>query len=72
MVSEWEGAFPRLLPESYRVTSPPSNRYNCIAWAAGDLLNWWWPVSDSRFYWPPGVTRTETLVRELQADRGQG
>jgi hypothetical protein len=32
------------------ITSEPTDRYNCIAWAAGDDRKWWWP-NGSR-YWP--------------------
>ena len=30
--------FPGLVRTGYRVTSPPDNLYNCIAWAAGDII----------------------------------
>ena len=40
--------FPRLTPGNYRVTSPPSPDYNCVAWAAGDTARWWQPG----LYWP--------------------
>jgi hypothetical protein len=29
--------FPRLTPANYRVTSPTSIDYNCVAWAAEDV-----------------------------------
>jgi hypothetical protein len=41
-------AFPRLTPQNHRTTSPASNDYNCIAWTAGDVQNWWQPG----VYWP--------------------
>jgi hypothetical protein len=40
------------------------DKYNCIAWAAGDTKNWWWPdeVSEPESgHWPSGVPRLETL-----------
>jgi hypothetical protein len=40
---------PRLTANNYRVTSPASGQYNCIAWAAGDTENWWQPG----VYWLP-------------------
>jgi len=44
------------------VTSPKSNGYNCIAWAAGDNTRWWWPVPLRGLnYWPRGIPREETL-----------
>jgi hypothetical protein len=41
------------------ITSPSAD-YNCIAWAAGDTHNWWWP-DELDSYWPSGVVREETL-----------
>ena len=34
----------------FNITSPPTPRYNCIAWAAGDSTRWWWPSGG--YYWP--------------------
>ena len=34
---------PRLAQASYRITSLSTRRYNCIAWAAEQTANWWWP-----------------------------
>jgi hypothetical protein len=62
MVNYLEAAFPALRPGNYVVTSPPTSRYNCVAWAAGERLRWWWPVGDTRFYWPPGIPREETVA----------
>jgi hypothetical protein len=36
-----EALFPRLRGTAYRITSPASEVYNCIAWAAGDTEHWW-------------------------------
>ena len=59
--------FPRLTPGNYRVTSPPSSNYNCIAWAAGDTGRWWEPG----VYWPantpPADYSTGALTLALQA-----
>jgi hypothetical protein len=60
MVTPLEAAFPSLRPGNYQITRPPTNRYNCIAWAAGDTARWWWPVGHSQFFWPPGIAREET------------
>ncbi len=43
--------FPRLTPANYRVTSPASPVYNCVAWAAQDTEHWWQPG----VYWPEGL-----------------
>ena len=42
---------------NFRLTSEPTPRYNCIAWAAGVDNRWWWPAHSG--YWPPGVRREE-------------
>ncbi len=59
--------FPRLGAEGsrYKRTSDPCKRYNCIAWAAGDKKNWWWPHEDG--YWPPGAPMEETVSAVIQA-----
>ena len=62
MVSPLEQVFPGLAGSVYQVTSPRDQDYNCIAWAAGDNRNWWWPGQDvAREYWPPDVPRERTL-----------
>ena len=60
--STLEKLFPRLAGSGYSVTSPQSQDYNCIAWAAGDTKNCWWPVSNvEEAFWPANVTRAETI-----------
>ncbi len=57
-----EHAFPRLGQNGYRITSQASQVYNCIAWAANDTGNWWWPLSRGRVnYWPLGAPRDESV-----------
>ena len=54
--------FPKLYGEGFEITDQPSERYNCIAYAAGDTDEWWWP--DGINYWPPWATldkRMESL-----------
>jgi hypothetical protein len=60
---EWlERLFPRLIGTPYRITSPATDVYNCLAWAARVTNGWWWPVGDpGTVHWPPGVARQETL-----------
>lgn len=45
--------------EEIEITSPRDNQYNCIAWAAEDTSNFWWPLYPG--YWPSGVPRETTL-----------
>jgi hypothetical protein len=61
---EWlERLFPGLRGTVYRITSPPTDKYNCIAWAVGVTDAWWWPVSHQgkRIHWPTGAASVETL-----------
>lgn len=60
--------FPGLAQTAYQLTSPQTDKYNCIAWAAGDDGYWWWP---GRF-WPRGVPAAVTRLAFVRAfeDRG--
>ncbi len=42
-------AFPALGGD-FLITSPQTEDYNCIGWAAEDDSSWWWPSKDS--FWP--------------------
>ncbi len=46
--AELEGAFPGLAADVYIGSSPKTQAYNCVAWAAGDTSRWWEPG----IYWP--------------------
>ncbi len=60
-----QDSLPRLTAENYRITSPATWDYNCIAWAVGITDTWWWP-SPGR-YWPEGVAREETVAAFMAA-----
>lgn len=62
-----EALFPALRGRSYEIKSPRDHRYNCIAWAAGDAKNWWWPDQFLEDFWPAGVARAETVEAFLDA-----
>lgn len=62
-----EGSFPRLASEGYVVTSPSTFEYNCIAFAADDHENWWWPDDTGMGFWPVGVPREETIEAFVEA-----
>jgi hypothetical protein len=70
MSGSWRpNEFPNLQEKLHEVTSPSTDDYNCIAWAAGDIENWWWP-DDPEIgygYWPLNVPRAETVLAFLQA-----
>ena len=58
--------FPNLRSgQGYEEKSKRTDEYNCIAFAADDEENWWWPHPDS--YWPDGVPRVVTLEAFIQA-----
>jgi hypothetical protein len=70
MVEEIETVFPGLRSSPYRVTSPATRDYNCIAWAVGDTAHWWWPdidPDDDSIFRPPGVECAETLAAFMAA-----
>ncbi len=52
--ADLESAFPDLRRTAYRIASPHSYRYNCIAWAAGADDRRWWPRPS--YYWPVPAT----------------
>jgi hypothetical protein len=68
MVSELLRLFPRLQGANWAVTSPEDARYNCIAWAVGDPLHWWWPELDPESgHWPEGVSTELSIPAFLAA-----
>jgi len=67
-----EALFPNLAAEDYRLSSPATPRYNCIAWAAEDEERFWWPAPLGPYFWPPGVAREATLVAFIEVFRSMG
>jgi hypothetical protein len=67
MSSCWNPAdFPNLTSQNHQITSSRDTGYNCIAWAAGDVTNWWWPNNiDS--YWPAGALNEVTVEAFISA-----
>jgi hypothetical protein len=61
MVIAIEALFPGLTRKSYRVTSPATDVYNCIAWAAQRVSEWWWPFDAPGHFWPTGAAKTESI-----------
>ena len=56
-----ESQFPRLrASRRYEIRSPADPNYNCIAFAVGDSVRWWWPGPSGTF-WPPNAPRAQTL-----------
>lgn len=52
-------SFPNLRNEGFTVVDPPSDLYNCVAYAAGDTSRWWAHIPSR--YWPPHATRSERI-----------
>ncbi len=52
--------FPSLGPQSFDITSPMADSYNCAAYAAGDIQRVWDP-DPVIGYWPSGVQRSRTI-----------
>jgi hypothetical protein len=66
LLEEW---FPDLTMWGYRLTSDIDFEYNCIAWAAGDDTQQWWPEHG---YWPPDVRRELTVDAFVDAFATRG
>ena len=62
--------FTKLIPSGFTladVTSEGTARYNCIAYAAKDESQPWWPMPHGSlryFYWPPGLPRQSVPTKE--------
>lgn len=56
-----DACFPMLRATGFDATSAATDRYNCIAWAAGDASRWWWPAVGTHAYWPKDVPSAETM-----------
>ena len=68
MIGSWcVEDLPGLNSDNAIVTSPLTNRYNCIAWAAGVVDRNWWPDARGIGYWPRGVVRSETREAFISA-----
>ena len=70
MASWAANEFPQLVQGNHFETSPVDGNYNCIAWAASDPSNWWWPSEDG--YWPDFAPREETIEAFIAAFQGLG
>ena len=64
--------FPYLRNSVYRITSPNDDDYNCIAWAAKDETQPWWPDEDEETHWPEGIDRKHTTDSFIAAFRTLG
>src|SRR5687768_6768544 len=65
--ADLERLFPNLRSAGYSVVSPPTDVYNCVAWAAEVSDEWWWP--EDRAYRPvqPKVPTTASFIDAFQS-----
>jgi hypothetical protein len=67
---------PRLQSEGYIETSECCFKYNCIAHAAGDKENWWWPFGQDLLgreaYWPKKAPPKRTIRAFVLAFKSLG
>jgi hypothetical protein len=64
-----EDRFPKLVADGYGLTSSPTDGYNCVAWVARDVEQWWAPGVDG-YHWPlpshdDSLTNFMALFRSL-------
>ena len=68
--AEIQQEFPSVVRGGFQRWSDETDEYNCIAFAAGDFTQWWWPVgkkwttrlrSARDAYWPPSCPREVTI-----------
>ena len=64
--------FPDLDRTRLKITSPKSDRYNCVAYAVGDTETVWEPDSLKYCYWPRNAPRTYTLMSYQSAFESVG
>ena len=62
--------FPHLSSEDFEIVDDPTGQYNCIAYAAGDTSQWWWPNGID--YWPPWVSLNNSMESLKEAFAGLG
>jgi hypothetical protein len=69
--SDFEEDFPRLRNGDYIPTSSPDPAYNCVAWAVGDVNNFWDDVGVAGYYWPAEVS-SDTVSGWVEVFRMHG
>lgn len=52
---------PGLFLGGYEILSAADPKYNCVAFAVGDLTRYWYDCDVSGYYWPPGVGSADSL-----------
>ena len=57
--------FPDIVASCFRVTSPMTVEYNCVAWAVHDNRRWW--DTAPGYFWPHDVQNDWTLATFVRA-----
>lgn len=69
-MDDWLRArYPGLASSRFAVTSPATDRYNCVAWAAGHDSEWWSPDG---YWWPRDGVREWSLDTMMSVFRMMG
>ena len=63
-------AFPKLSSEEFEIVEGPSERYNCIAYAASDTSKWW--DHNKSYYWPAHASRSNSIESLKEVFAGLG
>jgi hypothetical protein len=63
--SDVENDFPALAGKDYGLSDEDFN-HNCLAFALGDVNNWWEPPHGHGRYWPPGFSE-DVSVKTVEA-----
>ncbi len=63
--------FPKLSVEPIEIVAPISWKYNCIAYAVGDVSQWWGTL-EQEDYWPDYATRSERMESLIEVFAGLG
>lgn len=53
--------FPNSYKEPFKITSPNTWEYNCIAWSLEVKDLWYWPGPHPKQYWPNDIPREVTV-----------
>lgn len=62
--TDLEQSIPALIGTGYKLTSDPSEEYNCVAWAAGDTSKRWDDENED-LYWPADAVRRDGSMASL-------
>ncbi|MEE4357483.1 MAG: hypothetical protein V2I97_13550, partial [Desulfococcaceae bacterium] len=71
LIPEIKEFLPHLTLNNFRLTSPATSDYNCIAWVVGDEGRCWWPDAYDTYYWPDNVSRSESLADFIEFFKSQ-